>query len=114
MRDNRARTTSRRARGADAPFPPDTEWQDTDAFVDAMGEVGAGDAHVDSDVPGMHVTDTIDVLTVVEGEIYVVLQETATLLRAGDSVVQRGTEHAWINRSERPAVLVATMMSATR
>ncbi|RZL84015.1 MAG: cupin domain-containing protein [Rhodococcus sp. (in: high G+C Gram-positive bacteria)] len=95
-------------------FPPDAEWQGTDAFADAMGEVGAGDTHVDSDVPGMHVTDTVDVLTVVEGEIYVVLEETETLLRVGDSVVQRGTKHAWSNRSDRPAVLVATMMSTTR
>ena len=62
----------------------------------------------------MHVTDTVDVLTVVEGEIYVVLEDTETLLRVGDSVIQRGTNHAWSNRSDRPAVLVATMMSATR
>ncbi len=95
-------------------FPPDAEWQGTDAFADAMGEVGAGDAHVDSEVPGMHVTDTVDVVTVVEGEIYIVLEDAETLLRVGDSVVQRGTNHAWSNRSERPAVLVATMMSATR
>ena len=95
-------------------FPPDAEWQGTDAFADAMGEVGAGDTQVESDVPGMHVTDTVDVVTVVEGEIYLVLEDGETLLHAGDSVVQRGTNHAWSNRSERPAILVATMMSASR
>lgn len=95
-------------------FPPDAEWQGTDAFGEAMGEIGAGGAQVDSEVPGMHVTDTVDVLTVVAGEVYLVLEETETLLRVGDSVVQRGTKHAWSNRSAQPAVLVATMIAATR
>lgn len=51
----------------------------------------------------MHRTDTVDYGIVLAGEVWMVLDTTATLLRTGDVVVQRGTNHAWQNRSDRPA-----------
>ena len=51
----------------------------------------------------MHRTDTIDYGIVLAGEVWMVLDTTETLLRTGDVVVQRGTNHAWQNRSGRPA-----------
>jgi mannose-6-phosphate isomerase-like protein (cupin superfamily) len=48
---------------------------------------------------GMHTTDTIDYAIVLSGEIYAVMDREETLLRAGDILVQRGTAHAWENRS---------------
>ena len=48
----------------------------------------------------MHRTETIDYGIVLEGGIYLVLDDTETLLQAGDVIVQRGTNHAWDNRDD--------------
>ena len=65
--------------------------------------------------PGMHRTETIDYLIILEGEIYLILDDGELLLRAGDVVVQRGTDHAWENRSDQVArvasILVRGVMS---
>jgi mannose-6-phosphate isomerase-like protein (cupin superfamily) len=52
--------------------------------------------------PLMHRTKTVDYGIVLSGEIYLVLDKQETLLKAGDVVVQRGTNHAWSNRSDKP------------
>jgi hypothetical protein len=51
--------------------------------------------------PGMHTTQTVDYAIVLEGEIWAVMDEGETLMRTGDVLVQRGTNHAWANRSDR-------------
>jgi quercetin dioxygenase-like cupin family protein len=51
----------------------------------------------------MHRTETIDYGIVLEGEMVLVLDDSEVVLRAGDVVVQRGTDHAWANRSDRVA-----------
>jgi hypothetical protein len=53
--------------------------------------------------PGMHRTETVDYAIVLEGEIWSVMDEGETLMRAGDVLIQRGTNHAWANRSSRTA-----------
>lgn len=93
-------------------FPPDTEWQGTDAYADALADIGGG--HDDDAAAGMHATDTIDVVTMISGELVAVLDDDEVVLRAGDTLVQRGTRHAWSNRTDAPAVMVATMISASR
>jgi uncharacterized cupin superfamily protein len=45
-----------------------------------------------------HRTATVDYVVVLEGEVYAVLDEAETLMRAGDVLIQRGTYHAWSNR----------------
>jgi mannose-6-phosphate isomerase-like protein (cupin superfamily) len=50
--------------------------------------------------PMMHRTRSVDYGIVLEGEIYMILDEQEVLLRAGDVVVQRGTDHAWENRAQ--------------
>jgi quercetin dioxygenase-like cupin family protein len=50
--------------------------------------------------PGMHVTPTVDYAIVLHGEIYAVMDEDETLMKAGDILIQRGTNHAWANRSD--------------
>lgn len=100
-----------------AVFPPDDEVDAASAaayeaaMLQIYGEQGGGPSAA---VAGMHRTDTVDVVTVVEGEIWVVLENGETLLRAGDCLVQRGTRHAWQNRSDRPCVLATTMLPLTR
>lgn len=49
--------------------------------------------------PLMHRTQTVDYGIVIEGELTLVLDDSETTVRAGDVVVQRGTNHAWSNRS---------------
>lgn len=51
----------------------------------------------------MHRTDTVDYAIVLAGEVHLQLERDETLLRTGDVVVQRGTYHAWHNRSVRTA-----------
>ncbi|WP_298928162.1 cupin domain-containing protein [uncultured Ramlibacter sp.] len=53
----------------------------------------------DSPHPMMHRTESIDYGVVIEGEISVVLDDSETLLKPGSVVIQRGTNHAWANRS---------------
>jgi len=49
--------------------------------------------------PMMHRTETVDYAVVLEGEITLILDEGEVHLKAGDVVIQRGTSHAWSNRS---------------
>jgi hypothetical protein len=49
----------------------------------------------------MHRTETIDYGIVLDGEITLIVDEGETIARAGDIVVQRGTNHGWANRSDR-------------
>jgi hypothetical protein len=53
--------------------------------------------------PGMHRTETIDYGIMIEGELWLLLDDTEQLIRAEDVVVQRGTDHAWENRSDATA-----------
>jgi mannose-6-phosphate isomerase-like protein (cupin superfamily) len=48
--------------------------------------------------PAIHRTRTIDYVVVLEGEIHLLLDDGEVHLRAGDTIVQQGTNHAWINR----------------
>ena len=62
--------------------------------------------------PFAHRTDTIDYQIVLAGEIDMVLDDSVVHLEAGDIVVQRGTNHAWVNRGDRPCVLAAVQIDA--
>ena len=53
--------------------------------------------------PMMHRTETIDYAIVLEGEITMLLDDSEVVLKAGDVLVQRGTNHAWSNRGTIPA-----------
>lgn len=65
--------------------------------------------------PGMHRSDTIDFIYVLEGEVVLELDDgRETTLRAGDTAVQNGTRHAWRNRSGRVCRLLVVMAGAAR
>jgi mannose-6-phosphate isomerase-like protein (cupin superfamily) len=51
--------------------------------------------------PLLHRTETIDYAVVLEGEMTLVMDDREILLKTGDVVVQRGTNHAWSNRSAK-------------
>ncbi len=72
-------------------------------------------AHMEPDHPGMHTTDTIDYEYVVSGEVVLELDDGVEVaLRAGDTVVQNGTRHAWRNRGTEPCVMVVVLVGTRR
>jgi quercetin dioxygenase-like cupin family protein len=62
--------------------------------------------------PGFHMTDTVDYAIVLEGEVWAVLDEAETLLKTGDVLIQRGTYHAWDNRSDQVARIAFVLIDA--
>ncbi|WP_442590954.1 cupin domain-containing protein [Pedobacter sp. AW31-3R] len=62
--------------------------------------------------PLFHQTDTIDYIIIASGEIYLVLEEEEVKLSTGDIVIQRGTNHAWSNRSDQPCIQLAVLIDA--
>jgi mannose-6-phosphate isomerase-like protein (cupin superfamily) len=87
-------------------FPPDDSYEvragDVAAFFTAMGSphASASGPH-----PYMQQTRTLDFCLVLEGAITLVLDTEEVELSAGDTVVQRGSRHAWSNRSGRPCTI---------
>jgi mannose-6-phosphate isomerase-like protein (cupin superfamily) len=51
---------------------------------------------------GMHTTETVDYAIILDGEITAVMDDGETVMKAGDILIQRGTNHAWANRSGKP------------
>ena len=62
----------------------------------------------------MHRTETVDVGIVLEGETWLLLDDgSETRVGPGDAVVQRGTNHAWANRSDRPVRMLFVLIDGT-
>jgi len=66
----------------------------------------------ESKVVGMHETDSIDYAIVLSGEIYAILEKEEKLIKAGDVMIQRGTNHGWSNRSDAPCRMAFVVASA--
>lgn len=64
-----------------------------------IGEAQASTVKNDSPHPLMHRTESVDYGIVIDGEMTLVLDRGEVALKAGSVVVQRGTNHAWANRS---------------
>lgn len=62
--------------------------------------------------PMMHQTQTLDYIIILSGELYLIMEEGETLLKAGDIVIQRGTDHAWSNRSDEACIQLAVLIDA--
>jgi quercetin dioxygenase-like cupin family protein len=62
--------------------------------------------------PHMHRTETVDYVIVLEGEIEMDMDASTVKLKAGDIMVQRGTNHAWANRSDRRARVAFVLIDA--
>src|SRR6266699_1015795 len=60
----------------------------------------------------MHRTETIDYVIVLSGEIEMEMDDSTIKLKAGDVLVQRGTNHAWINRGTEPARVAFILIDA--
>jgi hypothetical protein len=98
-------------------FPPDSVFAarefDPAAAVAENSAVSPGLAEC-FEPDGMHATPTMDYAVVLDGEIWIELDEgRSTHLRRHDVVVQHGTRHAWRNKSERPATLAFVLIGAS-
>lgn len=62
--------------------------------------------------PLMHMTNSIDFGIVLTGEIYLVLDKEEVLLKPTDTVIQRGTLHAWSNRSDKDCLMAYVLLDA--
>jgi mannose-6-phosphate isomerase-like protein (cupin superfamily) len=92
-------------------FPPDAVFRgkvgarEVEAYFRAMGSPQASTYGPAAPHPYMQKTRTLDFCLVLEGEITLVLDSEEVHLQAGDTVIQRGTNHAWSNRSDAPCVI---------
>ena len=99
-----------------AVFPPEKAWIDSisrDEARQAFASMGAEHAADTSETPAhplMHTTETIDYALCLEGEVYLVLDDSEVLLKAGDTVVQRGTNHAWSNRGDHDCKMLFVLV----
>ena len=88
-------------------FAPETEdfkeisEEESRAHFASIGMADASTAARGAPHPFMHRTESIDYGIVLEGELVLIMDEGETTVRAGDIVVQRGTNHAWSNRSDK-------------
>jgi mannose-6-phosphate isomerase-like protein (cupin superfamily) len=101
-------------------FPPDA------GFMSPSFDPAAADAeqriHVpglaerfEAEAPGMHTTDTVDYDIVLDGEIWLELDDGAEVhLEQGDVVVQCGTLHAWRNKGSTTATMCFVLIGAER
>jgi mannose-6-phosphate isomerase-like protein (cupin superfamily) len=77
-----------------------------------IGLAPEGDSREKPRHPAMHRTKTIDYALILSGEIDMLLDDSEIHLKAGDVVIQRGTNHAWANRGNQPCQVAFVMVDA--
>ena len=81
--------------------------------ADAFEKIGAAHHRIDtSKHPAMHKTDTVDYIILLRGDVTLILDEEEIDLKPFDVVVQRGTNHAWVNNGNDPALLIAVLVDS--
>ncbi|WP_112186223.1 cupin domain-containing protein [Ralstonia sp. GX3-BWBA] len=75
-----------------------------------VGDAHASTVRADSPHPLMHRTESIDYGVVIDGEMTLVLDDSEVALAPGSVVIQRGTNHAWANRSSRPCRMLFVLI----
>ena len=95
-------------------IPPEREESaiDTAKAFESLGSTRKPGAEDSQRHATMHVTDSVDYLVVIAGEMHMLMEDGEVLLRQGDCIVQRGTKHAWVNRSGAPCLLAAVLVDA--
>jgi quercetin dioxygenase-like cupin family protein len=97
-------------------FPPESEAvrrmtpEDSRRAFAALGNEKAATFGKGGRHPLMHRTETIDYAIVLSGEITMVMDDQDVLLKAGDILVQCGTNHAWVNRSDAPCMVAFVLV----
>lgn len=94
------------------PIPEDISDEAIEAATaEAFEKIGATHHRVDtSRNAAMHETDTIDYIILLKGDVTLILDEEEIRLKPHDVVVQRATNHAWVNNGTEPALLIAVLI----
>ena len=80
---------------------------------EAFSRIGAAHHRVDvTKHPAMHKTKTIDYIILLKGDVTLILDEEEVKINPFDVVVQRGTNHAWVNNGSEPALLIAVLIDS--
>ena len=96
-------------------FPPmkeDAKKLPNDAMMSEMGMKPGGKRRPPTN-PAMHYTNSIDYAIVLQGEIDMLLDDSEVHMKAGDVMVQQGTNHAWINRGTEVCRIAFILIDAT-
>jgi mannose-6-phosphate isomerase-like protein (cupin superfamily) len=97
-------------------FPPDTVMMNIDpvaGFQEFAEHIPDLAAKMEPDSPGMHTTQTIDYGIILDGEVWLELDDGKQVhLKPHDVVVQNGTRHAWRNKSDRPVKIAFVLIGA--
>ena len=81
--------------------------------AELFAQMGASHWRVDtSRHPAMHQSKTVDHVILLSGKVTLLLDEGEVDLEPFDVVIQRGTNHAWVNRGTEPAILAAFSVDA--
>ncbi len=84
------------------------------ATAEAFEKIGAAHHRIDtSRNAAMHETDTIDYIILLKGDVTLILDEEEVQLKPHDVVVQRKTNHAWVNNGSEPALLIAVLIDSS-
>lgn len=94
-------------------FPPEAEAGAVDNAA-MLREMGLSRPADDSSVrhASMHRTRSIDYALVLEGEIVMLLDDSEVHLKAGDVLIQKATNHAWVNRGQTPCRIAFVLIDA--
>ena len=74
------------------------------------GNAGASTFAANGRHPMMHRTETVDYAVILSGEVTMLLDDSEATLKAGDILVQAGTNHAWVNRSNAPCQILFVLI----
>jgi mannose-6-phosphate isomerase-like protein (cupin superfamily) len=80
--------------------------------MDAMGSKHKATTEERNKHATMHMTDSVDYLVVLAGELTMIMDVGEVTLKPGDCIVQRGTRHGWANRGDMPVLLAAVLIDA--
>jgi mannose-6-phosphate isomerase-like protein (cupin superfamily) len=93
------------------PEPPELRNLDPASMLASLGD-GAPRRGLPPRHPAMHRTRTVDYAVVMAGEIDMLLDDSEIHLKAGDVLVQQGTNHAWVNRGTEPCRIAFVLIDA--
>jgi mannose-6-phosphate isomerase-like protein (cupin superfamily) len=97
-------------------FPPESDRvrkmtpDDSLRAFEALGNAKAATRGKGGRHPMMHRTESVDYALILSGEIIMLLDDNEVVLKAGDIVVQCGTNHAWSNRSNAPCMIAFVLI----
>ena len=93
------------------PMKPEVEKMDMNTMMKVVGDHAPAKG-VPPRHPMMHRTRSLDYAIIMSGEIDMLLDDTEIHMKAGDVLVQQGTNHAWVNRGTEPCRIAFVLIDA--